>query len=453
MKNHLQRTHVMMIVITALLILMLLCTAPVSAIGVSGSKYMDSIPPGGTATHKMTVGIGADEKPTDVLVEVMGFGQTMERIYTGLEPSRDVNSYSARTFISLDRDRIHLEPGTKEEITATITLPGNVGAGGRYAIIYIHALPGKGASFTTAICVPVMITGSGTTITETGSITGIDVGDVLIGQPIVITTTFKNTGNHHYYHAWNEVRLTNATGNVISEGSTPPSVHAIIPGNTVAFTIRPDVKDLPIGTYAISSKVLLEGGRVLDEKTATFEVKEEYIPPPIESSIRLTPGSSGLLVSPDGRYSITFPQGAVLSEVVVTLKPYPHDRLHPAPNGAGLGATCFEITGLSGLLSKDATVLITYSADDLTAAGGDTSQLKLAYWDAAQGNWVMLPTQVNAQDMTLTTTTNHLSVWTVMVSSPTTKPTSTAIPLPAVLSVSALIFTTIIYCSIARRWK
>ena len=33
--------------------------------------------------------------------------------------------------------------------------------------------------------------------------------------------------------------------------------------------------------------------------------------------------------------------------------------------------------------------------------------------------WVILPTQVNTQDMTLTTTTNHMGVWAVMVSSST----------------------------------
>ena len=45
--------------------------------------------------------------------------------------------------------------------------------------------------------------------------------------------------------------------------------------------------------------------------------------------------------------------------------------------------------------------------------------------------------------MTLTTTTNHLSVWAVMVSS-STSAASTKTPLPAVLSVVALAATAII---------
>jgi hypothetical protein len=448
-----QRSFTMTIVIPALLILMLGCSAPVSAISVSGAKYMNSIPPGGTDIQKMTVGIGADDDPTDVMVEVLGFGQTRDLVYTTLTPVNDLSPYSARKFISLDTNTIHLEPGAKKEVTAKITLPKDVGAGGRYAIIYIHALPGKGKSFTTAVNVPVLVTVSGSSPTEAGSITHLDVGNVTIGQPISIITSFKNTGNYHYYHTVNVVALKNANGNIIARNSTPPSVYAIIPGNTVDFTIRPDVKDLQAGTYTVDSKIILESGRVLDEKTTTFELKELYIPPPTESSVTLSPGSPGTLTSPDGRYSVEFPQGAVLGDVVVVLKPYARDNLHPAPEGARLGATCFEITGLSGLLSKDATVRVTYSADDLAAAGGDASQLKLSYWDTAQGMWVILPTQLTTQDMKLTATTNHLSIWAILISSPKTTASVTKTPLPAILDVAALIVAAIISGCIVRQRK
>jgi hypothetical protein len=187
---------------------------------------------------------------------------------------------------------------------------------------------------------------------------------------------------------------------------------------------------------------------VLDEKSTTFTIKTNYIPPTTESSITVSPGSEATLASQDGRYSVSFPQGSVLADVVVILKPYPMDKLSPAPSGAKLGATSFEVAGLAGLLSKDASVKVKYSTDDLAAAGGDASQLKLAYWNAGQYQWVILPTQVNTQDMTLTTTTNHLSVWAVMVSSstsagsPSGAPTKT--PLPAVLSIVAIAATAIV---------
>jgi hypothetical protein len=448
-----QRSFTMAILILALLILVLPGSAPVSAISVTGAKYMNNIPPGGSDILKMTVGIGADEDPTDVNIDVLGFGQTRDLVYSTISPVDDLSPYSARKFISLDTNNIHLEAGTQKDVTAKITLPKDVGAGGRYAIVYIHALPGKGKSFTTAVNVPVLVTVSGSNPNEAGSITRLDIGNVTIGQPISIITSFKNTGNYHYYHTVNTVTLTNANGNIITKNSTAPSVYAIIPGNTVEFKVKPDLKDLPAGKYTVSSKIILESGRVLDEKTSTVEMKEEYVPPPTESSVTLTPGSPGTLASPDARYSVVFPQGAVLSDVVVTLKPYSRESLRPAPEGAGLGATCFEITGLAGLLSKNATVRATYSADDLAVAGGDASQLKLAYWDTAQNQWVILHTQLSSKDLKLTTTTNHLGIWAILIQPQKSAVLPTETPLPSVVNVAALVVATIISGCIVRQGK
>jgi hypothetical protein len=437
------------------LCLLLVLPAGVSAIAVSGSKYMDSIKPGGTDTHTMTVSVGSGEDPTDILVEVYGFGQNMDQSYSALPQVNDVSPYSARSFITLDNSSVHLQPGVAQSIHAKISVPANAGPGGRYALIYIHALPGKGQSFTTAVLVPVLITIAGTTPTMTGSITDLSVGEVTVGQPITITTTLKNTGNYHYYHTVNAVTVKDANGNIVGNFSTQPSIYAIIPGNTVQYTATPSLQNLPAGTYTVDSKVLLESGTALDDKTTTFLVKTNYIPPVTESNITLTPGSAGTLTSPDGLISVSFPQGAVLGDAVVILKPYAKDKLQAAPAPAKLGATCFEITGLSGLLSKDATVQVTYSPDDLAAAGGDTTQLKLSYYDAARNAWVILPTQVDTGSRKLTTTTNHLSVWAVMVSSSTTAGSPSGAPtkasLPAVLGIIAIAVTAMIAGSPVRQ--
>ena len=439
MTNAQQSLRSTKIAISVFVILLVLCLTPVAALGVSGAKYTGSIAPGGSDTHMVTISIGADEQATDVMAEVEGFGQNPDGIYMPLDPVNDLNPYSARSFITLDNSTIHLAPGIPQSITASINLPQNVGPGGRYAIINIRSLPGPGTSLSTAINVPVFITVTGTTPFETGSILGIDTGAITIGQPITITTTFKNTGNYHYYGASNEVTVTDSNGSFIANVSTTPMVYAIIPGNTVQFVAQPNVQNLQPGTYSVESQVLL-GGQVLDENKTTFTVQTNYIPPATESSITVTPGSSATLLSPDGRYSVSFPQGSVLSNVVVTLGPYSKDELSPAPSGAKLGASSFEITGLSGLLNKDASVKVKYSSDDLTAANGDASQLKLSYWDVVQSQWVVLPTQVNTKDMTLTATTNHLSIWAVMVSSPTSlSPTQASVP--GVLNILALAAT------------
>jgi hypothetical protein len=437
----------MQITLSAVIIFLLLCAVPSAALGVIGSKYMGSISPGGTDTYVMTITLGANEQPTDLTVQVAGFGQTLDGVYIPLTAENDVNPYSARSFITLDNSTIHLEPGSQQNVNATINLPQNVGAGGRYAIIYIRSLPSGASNYETAVDVPVFITIAGTTPKETGSILQINSGTVTIGQPLTITTTFQNTGNIHYYSAVNEVTMTDSNGAFVANVSTSPMAYAIIPGNTVKFVAQPAVNNLQPGTYTVDSKVLLNG-QVLDENSTTLTITTNYIPPVTASNITVSPGSPATLASPDGRYSVSFPQGAVLSDVVVTLQPYSMNQLSPAPSGAKLGATSFEITGLAGLLSKDASVLVKYSSDDLAAAGGDASQLKLAYWDAAQNQWVILPTQVNTQGMTLTTSTNHMGIWAVMVSSSTSAGSPagapTKAPLPAVLGIVAIAATAII---------
>jgi hypothetical protein len=446
----------MKIAISVIIILLFLCTAPSLAIGVIGSKYMGGISPGGTDTYVMTISIGAGEPATDLTVNVAGFGQTLSGVYTPLTAENDVNPYSARSFITLDNSTIHLEPGTQQSVTATIKIPQDAGPGGRYAIIYIRSLPSASTNYQTAVVVPVFITVGGTTPAETGSILQITTGTVTAGQPITITTTFKNTGNYHYYSAMNEVTVSDSTGALVANTSTSPMAYAIIPGNTVQFVAQPNVNNLQPGTYTVDSKVLLNG-HVLDENSTKLTVNSNYIPPVTESNITVSPGSPATLTSPDGRYVVSFPQGSVLGDVVVTLAPYPINPLRPAPSGAKLGATSFEITGLAGLLNKDATVKVKYSADDLAAAGGDASQLKLSYWDAVQGQWVILPTQVNTQDTTLTTTTNQLGIWAVMVSSSTSAgspaSTPTKSPLTVVLSIAALAITAIIVTGRAKMWK
>jgi hypothetical protein len=415
MKKNCQRSSGSIIPVAIFVVLLALSFSTVSALSVSGAVYSGSIAAGGTDTHTMGISIGPDEEALDVSIAVMGLGQTLDRNFISLDPGDDLSPYSARTYITLDNSSIHLEPGTTRNVTATIKLPSDVGAGGRYATIYIHGLPGAGKALTTAVIVPVLITVSGTGPILSGSITNVSVEEVTVGQPIAITTTFKNTGNSHYPNSVNTITVTDATKKILATVSTQPSSFSIIPGNTIQYVLTPDLQNLPVGTYTADSKVLLESGTVLDEKTITFTVTTKYTPPVTDSNITLTPGSAGVLTSPDGRYSVSFPQDAVLGDAVVTLKPHSRANLQPAPPGANLGASCFEITGLNGLLSKNATVRVIYSADDLTAADGDASRLELSYYDPAQGTWVIIPTQVDTQSATLTATTNHLSVWAVMI--------------------------------------
>ena len=100
-----------------------LCPLPAAAdpgLRVTGAVLVANVTPGETITHEMTVSIREDDPAMDIGVEV-----------------KDWTRYSARDFIVIDQPSFHLEPGQEQNVTATITIPPDVGDGGRYALIGI----------------------------------------------------------------------------------------------------------------------------------------------------------------------------------------------------------------------------------------------------------------------------------------------------------------------------
>jgi methionine-rich copper-binding protein CopC len=399
------------------IVFLMLCSLPASAIKVSGSKYVGSIAPGSSAVHTMTVSINPDDSPMDLTVDVLGFGQTPQQSNAGLSPEKDTSPYSARTFITVSPQTFHLAPGGSQVVTATIAVPQNVGDGGRYAMINIRNAPlGNGTTLViTSISVPVVVTLTGTTTIQKGSITDVTVSDVVPGQPIKITTSLKNIGNYHY-KVKNNVSVTDTSGAVVTTGGTDISVSSIMPTFIQNYIVNLDTP-LPPGTYIASSKVSSEDGTVLDTKTASFEVPANYIPPLQAANVKLTAKSSAVLASPDGRVTIDFPAGAVFSDTDVTMKPLAKDQA-PAPStGMAPASTFFKVDGINGLLAKDATLIVKYTSADLEAARSDVSKLVLARYDDADNKWTILPTTLDKSALTLSTATNRLGTLGVMVSS------------------------------------
>ena len=409
-------THSLSLIILGCIIIFMMSPLPVTAIKVGGSVYVGSIAPGSTAVHTMNVSTSENDRPMDLVVDVLGLGQAPQQSNVGLAPEKDTSPYSARTFITVSPQTFHLEPGASQEVTATITVPQNVGEGGRYAMITIHNTPaGSGSTvIITAISVPIAITLAGTATMMTGTITNVAVADVIPGQPIKITTTLKNTGNY-FYKVKTNVSITDSAGKIVAEGGSVSS-RSIIP----PFTQNYDVNlaaPLPVGTYTIASTVSREDGTILDTKAIPFEIKSPYIAPLDEVTATLSPKSPAELTSTDGRVVVNFPAGAVFSDVNVTLKPVSNDKLPRAPQGAALGATSFRVDGLTGLLSKDATVVVKYSSADLEAAGSDVSKLALARYDDTDSKWTILPTTLDKSALTLSSATNRFGILAVLVSS------------------------------------
>jgi P pilus assembly chaperone PapD len=412
--NRLSLARVTSFITIGLIAFLILCPLSASAFKVTGSRYIGNISPGSSAVHTMMVNTNPDDPPMDFIVEVLGFGQTPQQNLIGLSAEQDTSPYSARTFITVIPKTFHLAPGASQEVKATITVPPNVGDGGRYAILNIHNAPiGNGTmAIITAIAVPVAITVNGKGTTLTGSITDLMVADLVPGQPIKITTSVKNTGNY-FYKVKNDVSVTDKAGKMVATAGINESMSSIIPPFTQNYDVT-FVTPLPPGIYTVTSTITRDDGTVLDTKTAPLEMKAAYVPPSDEATVPLSPKSSTVLKTTDGRFTVNFPAGAVLSEANVTLKPFSNDKLPAAPEGAKLGATSFRIDGLTGLLSKDATVVVKYSSADLEAAGSDVSKLTLARFDESEGKWTIVPTTVDRNALTLTATTNRFSIWVVM---------------------------------------
>ena len=360
--------------IAGCLIILSLVIVPTAAVKVEGAKIMLDVKPNTNYIFPMAISTKTDDAVSDYAVEVYGFGQSTEGgSYTPLTAAEDTGANSARTFTTMDSPVIHLEPGQRTAFNATIRVPANVGDGGRYAIIHVHpasATTGQATGFATAIIVPVMLTVEGSNLIETGEITGVEVGEIVEAKPITVSTTLKNTGNHHYYSVINQVTITDSLGKTIASAKTDPFSRAVIPGQSVRFD-APVSTPLSVGTYTVKSEMMLESGTVLDSSSTSVTVKKAYIPPFTESGMKITPDNPATLTVPEGTIILSFPQGSVFSDTTVTVKPY-IGTLPVLPAGATAGTTTFNIDGLSGLLAKDATVTVKYASGDLAAAGGNT---------------------------------------------------------------------------------
>jgi hypothetical protein len=401
--------------IAVLVLVILFAIQPACAIKVEGAKIMLDVVAGNTYIFPMAISTKPDDSASDYAIDLLGFGQTIDGgSYTPLAESDDTGPYSARSFISVPSAVVHLDPGQRREFSATIKVPQTVGEGGRYALVYIHpaAAAGQQTSFATAIIVPVMLTVKDTTLTETGTITDVKVGEITEGKPVTIRTVLQNTGNHHYYGAVNEITITDTAGRIVATTTTSPAAHAVIPGQSIGLDAIVD-KPLPAGTYTITSEVTLESGTLIGTKTLSYTVKRAYIPPFQGANITVSPDAPALLKVPEGTVALNFPRGAVFSETTISIKPYTENLPEP-PAGAVAGTTAFSVDGLSGLLAQDAMVTVRYSSADLAVANGDASKLVLGRYDRVEGHWTLLPTAVDTAGATLTATTNRFSIWAVL---------------------------------------
>jgi hypothetical protein len=379
---------------------------------VKNAIILTDVLPGNTYTHTMNVSLSENDSPMDITVDI-GELEGVDK------------TYSARQFVTVNKTFFHLEPGQTQDIIANIQVPFDVGNGGRYAAIFIRQKSsGSGVQIAVGVDVGVYLTIKGSQLIHEGKIIDISTEPTSSGKPVKIYTTLSNLGNHHF--KFKEVLdIINPQGEKLDTIYTSLSA-SVIPSvpNTLQATFIPK-SELSVGTYKIVAIAMLDDGVIIDNAESSFEIRQSYAPPPAPAKVTLLPNTSSILKTGNGDITVNFPQGSVISQAEVSIQYYPVEQAPLPPSGYNLATTCFRIDGLTGLLTKDATITAKYSNSDLEKANGDTTKLKLARWDETDSKWTILDTTVDKGDQSLIAYTNRFSIWAIMVES--TGSTSTTV--------------------------
>ena len=172
------------------------------------------------------------------------------------------------------------------------------------------------------------------------------------------------------------------------------------------------------GVYTVSLTVTDAGGNTdTRKKTGLITVGDVAIAP------HAIPANGGVIQTADGRVKATFPAEAYTGSATLTILEGSSSAAPKPPEGYTIGSACFNIeaTDLTGRvitsLLRPATVTMKYTTADLTAAGGKTGNLKLAYFTASTGKWTIVATTVNEADQTLSASTTRFSTWAILVKS------------------------------------
>jgi hypothetical protein len=393
---------------------------------VFGGKVETSAQPGREYYYSMKVENTSDAS-SDVAVEIKGYGTESENPFVVLDSENDTSHHSARQYLAVAPSGFKLGSGESRDVVVSANIPAGTEAGGKYAIVYIHTVPKTGSVATTAgMAARVLLTVDGSELSHTSQIVSIELSS---GTELLALVGLINDGNQHYKP---HLRGTLSNGNGILASASIDDSWPVIPhySRQIGLGFRP-AEPLPAGEYNVDIEVLDESEMLVAHRTVSVKLGTAYSPhaeSPVSNTLPLVknfamapvttvlkPSVEAELASEGRTISISFPQGAVLGQVPLTLKGYQVENTPAAPKGYSLGDTCFRVDGLSGLLAKEATLTVKYGADDLASAGGEASRLVLARLDENAGGWTVVKTKVDLQNMTLTVNTNHFSTWAVMV--------------------------------------
>lgn len=361
------RTSIAVLVVTVLLGTIFATIAyAVPGITVANNLIVLQLNPGQYSIQKITVANRSTTEALDMQVEADGLGQGTDGSSIAVPAAQDTSPFSARTFISgIDIKSFHLEPNATQDFNVTITMPGGVAPGERYAAIYIYSAPitQDKVGVRVASVVPVIITIPGFTPSKQGQITSINVSPLVSGQQIQIDTLFKNTGNCRIDGAKDVMTLTDASHNQLQQVVSKMATPSVLPGYIRDFTMH-YTPGLAAGTYTVKSDLQLADGSTIATKTVNFTVTTATSTPPPTSATpttTATPTATATATATATPTTTATPTATVTATATATAAP--PSSATPAASSTPTGTAAPAVTPLEALPGIDPTTITVVKFD------------------------------------------------------------------------------------------
>ena len=438
--------------------------APVLAgLMVSNAKIQESAYPGQVITTVMKVGDNTSA-PMDIAVDIDGTGNYLDGSVMAVDPGSDVSPYSARTFVTASPTSFHLEPGQSQDVNITISVPANVGDGGRYAIIFIRTLPpsGTGVAISTAVAAQVLLSIQDSNLIITGHISSLNLSTPQSQQLFSIAAIVNNTGNYHYKLSLNGSVKDNL-GQVVGTAWQTDSIYNLVP----TFAQEVDVpfnitQELAPGVYTAEVDAYTTDGVFLDSSTLQFALTDTYKPMPLKTlaidfwdtvkadALQWAMAADGTLMqavsasSLNSTVTISIAQGskvldsngqAANSISVTMMTPAP-----PPPAGYTM-ISAFNFQPGNITFDPKADITLEYTAAQLPK-GVSAANLKIAYYDQTTMQWTFLDPSgftVNTVTHKITFSATHTGIYAIVA-------------IPTATTILGLAKTTWIYIGIGFLW-
>jgi hypothetical protein len=253
----------------------------------------------------MTVQNSADS-PADFGVEVDGYGTSAGQDFVMLSPANDTSPESAREMLTVTPATFHLEANAMQDLTVTATIPQGTGAGGRYAIVFIHTIAASGQQVATvsAVAARVLLTVTGNTTDTTTQVTAVDPFTPVNNNTAGVLVTVNDSGN---YYVKPQVEATLMDGNKTIASGTVNTSWPIIPGFSRQYQVNfTGQGTIPAGKYQVAVNVKDGTGNLLTQGTYPVQFSTKQVLQTTTTMSGVAPSASTITVVEKGGNAINW---------------------------------------------------------------------------------------------------------------------------------------------------